>query len=505
MWGALSEWKLTGNELCSRVRCETHPGNNIGESTMNLVRLNRRSYIRKYENIGYIFNELSHDDIIFDDFGAIFLSEISREPKHIQEAARIIASRFVDADPEEVQNDFMEFVSELERGGFVVTGRTIRELDEKEPIFDYSVSTRPDAALESLGESYAPSSEVLKRHFWKHPRLFFVQIELTSFCNLKCIHCYLGEDHPTGGMAKDTVFNILDQLRAMGTLQVSFTGGEIFSRRDLPEILHYAKRNDFSITLLTNNTLLTDSLIEEFKNTGVRLVKISLYSMDSEIHDAITGHRGSWKKTVGNIENLVAANVPIQVSCPVMKQNLSSFTEVLQWGRKMHFNVKPDLLLTARFDFSKDNLNHRLSLEESKVAISGIIAVDEEYQKRVSLEYGTNNQRHPSDHICGVGTSTLSVSANGDLYPCPVFPLKLGNISDDTIANVWLHSPIIRELRNVTYSAFSKCVTCPSSEYCAICMGKFYSESGGDMFKTNDFFCDVSHLNRKLVEDFLTY
>ena len=470
---------------------------------MKFVRLTKRSYIRMYENIGYIFNELSHADIVFDECGAIFLSEIGRKPKHIQAAAMSIASRFADGNLEEVQNDFCEFVSQLESSGFVITGQTISELDEKEPIFSYSNVTPTNVSLESLDEGYAPSSEVLKKHFWKHPRLFDTQIELTSFCNLKCIHCYLGENHPAGGLAKDTVFSILDQLKAMGTLQVSFTGGEICSRPDLPDILRYAKLNDFSITLLTNNTLLTDSLVEVFKNTGVRLVKISLYSMKPEIHDAITGHQGSWKKTVGNIEKLVACNVPIQASCPVMKQNLDSFAEVIKWGRIMQFNVKPDLLLTARADFSRENLNHRLSLDESKNAIRNIIAVDEEYQKRLSLEYGTNNQRHPDDHICGVGTSTMCICANGDFYPCPAFQLKLGNIYDNTVKDVWENSLLMGELRNVKYSAFTKCLKCPSSDYCAICMGKFYSESGGDMYMTNDFYCGVSHLNRELAEDYL--
>jgi radical SAM protein with 4Fe4S-binding SPASM domain len=458
-----------------------------------------------YENIGYIFNELSHADIVFDECGAIFLSEIGREPKHIQAAAMSIASRFVDGNHEEVQNDLREFISQLERSGFVVTGQTISELDEKERIFSYSSVALTNVSFEPLDESHAPSSEVLKKHFWKYPRLFDVQIELTSFCNLTCIHCYLGEKHPTGGLAKDKVFSILDQLKAMGTLQVSFTGGEILSRPDLPEILRYARLNDFSISLLTNNTLLTDSLVEEFKNTGVRLVKISLYSMKPEIHDAITRHPGSWKKTVGNIQKLVAGNVPLQVSCPVMKQNLDSFAEVITWGRAMHFNVKPDLLLTARADFSRDNLNHRLSLDESQKAIRSIIAVDVEYQKRLSSEYGINNHRHPDDHICGVGTSTMCIGANGDFYPCPAFQMKLGNIYDDTVQDVWENSARMSELRNVKYSAFTKCSKCPSSDYCPICMGKFYSESGGDIYATSDFFCGVSHCNRQIAEEYLSH
>jgi radical SAM protein with 4Fe4S-binding SPASM domain len=470
---------------------------------MTFVRLNKRSYIRKYEHLGYVFNELTHSDVVFDECGAIFLSQIGREPTHIEAAGARIASNFLDANEEEVQTDFRDFIGELERGGFVITGDSISELDDKEPIFSYSNGTPGNDPSDLPDEGHAPSSEVLKKHFWKFPRLFDVQIELTSFCNLKCIHCYLGDSHPQGGMEKSTVLSILDQLKSMGTLQVSFTGGEICSRRDLPEILRHARRNDLSISLLTNNTLLTDELVAVFTSTGVRLVKISLYSMSPDIHDLITGHPGSWKKTVSNIEKLIASNVPIQISCPIMRQNLDSFAEVMQWGRTIRCNVKPDLLLTARADFSRANLDHRLSLSECKKAIRSIIAVDVDYQKRMSLEYGANNIRHPDDHICGVGTSTLCIGANGDLYPCPAFHKKLGNVDDASIQEFWEHSSLVRELRGVKYASFSKCSVCPSSNYCPICMGKFYNESGGDIHVMSDFFCGVSHLTKEVVEEFL--
>src|ERR1017187_5196485 len=105
---------------------------------MSYVRLAKRSYFRIFEDIGYVLNEISHNDIVLDECGAIFLSEIGREPRQLQAAAKSIASKFADANQEEVQRDFCEFVSQLETGGFITTGQTLSELDEKEPVFSYS-------------------------------------------------------------------------------------------------------------------------------------------------------------------------------------------------------------------------------------------------------------------------------------------------------------------------------------------------------------------------------
>lgn len=493
---ALPEWKLTCLE-CSRVLTALG-GLNTRDAAMNLARLNKHSFARGYEEIGYLFNELTSADMVLDECGAVFLAEIGREPVNLAEAAQRIAAQFADADHTEVERDLRELVVALELGGFVLTGDTGEEMDRKEPSFSYAAP--PNVSSEAEEEEHAPSSEVLKKHFRAHPRPFSVQIELTSFCNLRCIHCYLGDTHPMGGLQTDQVYGILDQLKALGALQVSFTGGEIFSRKDLPAILRHARQNDFSITLLTNNTLLSDSLISEFRQTRVRLVKISLYSMQPEIHDAITAKPGSWQMTVRNIERLVAHDVPVQISCPVMKQNIDSFAAVMRWGERLGVNVKPDLLLTARADLSRENLDHRLSLGECQGAIGTIIATDDEYRTRMAREYGINNRRSPDDHLCGVGVSTISIGANGDLYPCPVFPLKLGNVAKSPIREVWEQSLPLHELRGVRFSDYERCMRCEASDYCGICMGKFYSESGGDRFATSAFFCGVAGLTKRAVE-----
>jgi radical SAM protein with 4Fe4S-binding SPASM domain len=471
---------------------------------MSYVRLAKRSYFRRFEDIGYVFNEISHNDIVLDECGAIFLSEIGREPRQLQAAAKSIASKFADANQEEVQRDFCEFVSQLETGGFITTGQTLSELDEKEPVFSYSRVESTPLVSESLEARQLPSSEVLNKHFWKHPRLFNMQIELTSYCNLRCVHCYLGDAHAAAWMSKDKVFDLLDQLNAMGTLEITFTSGEALSRPDLPDILRHARRNDLSLTLLTNNTLLTNTLLEEIKNTGVRLIQISVYSMKPEVHDAITRHPGSLKETVRNIEKLVAENVPVQIACPVMKENLESFSEVIEWGKNMRFRVKPDLMIMARTDFSKDNLGHRLNLDESRKALKIIIASDEDYHRILTLKDRTKEKRNPADPVCGVGTSTMCLAANGDFYPCPGFQMTLGNFNNSCVEDVWSNSKPLMELRKVKNSAYSKCLECQSLEYCHICMAKFYNESGGDIYKVSDHFCGVSHLNRELAQEQLT-
>ena len=43
---------------------------------------------------------------------------------------------------------------------------------------------------------------------------------------------------------------------------------------------------------------------------------------------------------------------------------------------------------------------------------------------------------------------------------------------------------------------------CEAQDYCAMCLVRNFNESGGDMFKINQHFCDVAFLNKRIVEEY---
>src|SRR5260221_11531049 len=78
-----------------------------------------------------------------------------------------------------------------------------------------------------------------------------VQLDLTYRCNEKCIHCYLDhEDH--GEMTTAEIKGLLDQLADAGVFFLILSGGEIFLRKDLFEIVEHARKRLYSVKLKTN-------------------------------------------------------------------------------------------------------------------------------------------------------------------------------------------------------------------------------------------------------------
>jgi MoaA/NifB/PqqE/SkfB family radical SAM enzyme len=142
--------------------------------------------------------------------------------------------------------------------------------------------------------------------------------------------------------------------------------------------------------------------------------------MNPDIHDSITLAPGSFEKTKNAILKLIENDIPLQISCPTMKQNKNSYVEVLNWAQEHRVRAVTDYIMMARYDHTTGNLDNRLSLEEVEKIINDIITNDTEYQKEMlTTDIDASDKRDTSnDIVCGVCVSSICMVANGGVYPC---------------------------------------------------------------------------------------
>ncbi|MCB0312480.1 MAG: SPASM domain-containing protein, partial [Calditrichaeota bacterium] len=102
--------------------------------------------------------------------------------------------------------------------------------------------------------------------------------------------------------------------------------------------------------------------------------------------------------------------------------------------------------------------------------------------------------------VCGVGVDNACVNAEGNVYPCAGFQgITLGNVSQQSLADIWANSEALKALRAVTNASFPQCLNCAANDYCAMCLVRNFNESGGDIFAINEHYCKVAFLTRDLV------
>src|SRR3989344_3610537 len=94
-----------------------------------------------------------------------------------------------------------------------------------------------------------------------------VIFNVTNSCNLRCKHCYasyytLDSKHE---MTTAQIKKVINGLKKIGCLRINFCGGEPLLRRDISELIAYAKSQGISVDL-TSNGVLVSQRIDEIKN-----------------------------------------------------------------------------------------------------------------------------------------------------------------------------------------------------------------------------------------------
>lgn len=462
-------------------------------------------YFRKYGNIGYIVRPIVSVEEIVDESGALFINKLSYEPRHIDEIVSEICNDFDCDDVEKIKTDAINFFNGLVSDNFLNFAQ--KSEDFTKAGFDYSTLDGKLATNSIKPQLEESSSHFLSEYFMSNPFLDTFHIELTSKCNERCVHCYIPHENKTTIIDCDLMYNVLDQCKQMGVLTVIFSGGEPMLHPHFCDFLKYAKDLDFNVVVLSNLTLLTDEIIKALMYRHASCVNVSLYSMNMEVHDAITTIAGSFEKTKANIEKLIENNVPIQINCPIMKQNKDTFHTVVQWGQSHKCSVITDYLIMARSNRSTDNLKNRLTKDDLEVVIKKLLDTDVVFQSNVKSNFTEHNAPLSSDDkVCGVGMSTLCMVTNGDVFPCAGWQKYIcGNIKQSSLKSIWNDSPQVNYLRRLRQSDFPKCVNCEDSNFCLMCMSRNSNENpNGDIFDIPQITCDAARIHHIAVCNYVS-
>lgn len=481
-----------------------------------LIRQSKNSFIRFFYNKGYISNQLTRFDRIYNETGADFLKKIDRIPRFVDDILTDLEKLYGNSVSfDELSNEFYSFIKELERCKFVVTGETENELNDKDLDFSYKMEN-PKTMVNNYTQETKDivdenTQNMMLEATQRQPRINGIQFELTSRCNERCVHCYIPNNKKNNGqdMSFEKVCSIIDEFAANQGLQVTLSGGEVFMHKDIMDIVRYCREKDLMITILSNLIALRDSQIAILKECNISCIQVSLYSMDAEIHDAITTVKGSFVKTKNAIEKLVAADVPVMISCPIMKQNLKSYKDVFAYARNLRCKCNTDFIMMAQSDLNTKNLENRLSLEETEYLIREIVDNDSDYRdylishKPISEVDMINIDRYLKMPLCGAGINDCCITSNGDIYPCAGWQdMVVGNVNEQSLMEIWDKSPQLQKIRSVTEGDFPECVGCKARDYCARCLVRNYNESNGDMYKINKHFCEVAFINKRIAEEY---
>jgi len=329
---------------------------------------------------------------------------------------------------------------------------------------------------------------------------FQVVWDVTYACNLRCKHCYAtaGKALPDE-LTTDEALDLIDRLDRLGVTIIAFSGGEPLVRKDIFELTSYAAEKGIYVAIATNGTLITEEKAREMKESGVGYVQISLDGM-KETHDAFRGIKGCFDRTVEGIKNAVKAGLFVNVSMTVTRFNYEDVPAVVELCEKlgvdwfMHYNFIPTGRgrEIAESDITPEQREELLKWLYEKNYSSNISLLSTAPQfARVALQcqgdivpthfYNVNageRLKELAEFIggCGAGRFYFAIKANGDVQPCVFFPLKVGNVREDDLEELWLHNHVFEDLRDK--DLLEGCGSCNYRYVCGGCRARAYNYFG---------------------------
>lgn len=463
---------------------------------------------RQYKEYGLITDNsmfgyrISGDDYLYpgeeyvSKSAAVMLNVLNKTPQHIDNIVEKLLSIFVDVESDELKKDTAEFFDMFVEAGFLSRGESFEECNNTD-ITNIDICESTETAVPIV------SSDCSKNFLNQNDLLRSLHIEIANECNERCVHCYIPHEYKTKSIDPTLFYRTVEEGRNMNIINVTLSGGEPLLHKDIIDFLKRCRELDLSVNILTNLTLLSNAIIEEIKKNPLLCVQTSIYSMDASIHDSITKVKGSFEKTKSNLLKLKGAGIPLQISCPVMKQNKNTFNDVIAFGKENGISVAVNYVIFASYDHSNCNLVNRLSLEEVSQAFDK--QATDEYVNYIRSQAEEKNALTSQDPICSICRYYICVSADGTVFPCAGWQANvIGDLNKQSLRDIWETSEGIRKLRQIKRKEFPKCVSCEDRGYCTVCMMSNSNEnSDADAFRINEYHCDVAALIHKKINSYL--
>lgn len=323
--------------------------------------------------------------------------------------------------------------------------------------------------------------------------------ELTTGCNLSCIHCRASAQpgRALDELSTQEAQGVIDQLTSFSSPILVLTGGEPLYRPDVFDIARYASYKGMRVALATNGTLVTDDVARSIVEAGVKRVSISLDGGKAETHDTFRGLRGSFAKAMQGFENLKRYGMSLQFNTTIARHNAHEVEEVLDLALKLGADALHIFMLVPVGCGLQIADEQMLPAEEYEHILEWFYRMSREvrielkatcaphyfrimYQKAKEAGIRVTWETHGMAAMskgCLAGTGVCFLSHKGKVQPCGYLPVEAGDVRRESLRKIWEESRLFQELRNSDLLK-GKCGICEYRMVCEGCRARAFSEKG---------------------------
>ena len=357
------------------------------------------------------------------------------------------------------------------------------------------------------------------------PRLVFW--ELTTGCNLRCLHCRATAQELSSPLDLSTpqALRVVEQVSRYAHPILVLSGGEPLFRKDLFTIAAYAADRGLLVALATNGTLISPEVAGRIRSSGIRRVAISLDGADAATHDGFRGIAGSFEAALRGLRAVQEAGVSTQINTTVTRRNVRQLPQILELARRLGVNALHTFLLvpvgcgvniaeeemvpaaeyeevlhwfyerereggielkaTCAPHYYRIRKQHQVQERRAakpELTSSQSVASGADLKPRVApAPPGGHPNRHPQMGAvtkgCLAGSAVCFISHQGEVFPCGYLPVIAGDLRRQSFAEVWETSPVFAALRDPD-NLKGKCGACEFRKICLGCRARAFAATG---------------------------
>jgi radical SAM protein with 4Fe4S-binding SPASM domain len=427
------------------------------------TKLNDKVIFRAINKIVFSYNVVEGSTLLFNDSGSYIISRLI-EGSNYEEIGRDYSRHFGTTHirtAEIMKNFFKDLdnnkILEVEISKSISEGLQKREIVTNQSFLKYTIEKRIP----------------LQGHF-----------ELTYNCNFRCLHCYNTKGMNGCELSIDEIDRILKELQKAGTLFLTFSGGELFTRNDWYDILSKAKELDFVINILTNGSLIEDEIIGNLKLLGLNSIQISLNAFQNKAFYNITGS-DSFEKVKDNILLLKANEIDVSIGITAMVINYDAIDDILSFGESNNIPVILGYFLVPKNDGDDSPIAYRLHSNKLRRVIEKTNIIE-------SLDSLKATRTMLGENVCTAGLNQFMITPYGEVYPCVQIPQSCGSLRFSSFQNIWDNSEVLAHIRKVKINDLETCKNCNLYDCCDRC--------GGLALLENKSYYDISPYNCEIAK-----
>ncbi|EKD57016.1 MAG: glycosyl transferase family 2 [uncultured bacterium] len=317
----------------------------------------------------------------------------------------------------------------------------------------------------------------------------YLSIILTYKCNFKCQMCnswQFGDDNELSKKEWLQVVKDLNITLPKNTF-VEISGGEPLIKKDLLfYLIKNLKEHFFKVTINSNGSLIDKTTIEEFEKLNLNCIKISLYSLDENIHNQLRGTSIAYANAIKAIQLISTSRIKLEIGILITSKNISDIPKLIEYLLQFD-NISIILQPLDEIVYSPESKNIKKTVLPNNLwpDKKEVIKLFNDLDKNASKIKNTLshlqaikryylNPKSALSQRCFAGQRNLIISPNGDVSFCFKHK-KVGNLKNNTLREI---------LKNKAIDGRKEIKNC--QKYCRI-LGCLYSRSFSEFFRDKIF------------------